>query len=54
MKVEDLLEKWRIICIELEGIPEDIKNWIHSEKDNGVEVITYNLDVGYKSYGLGK
>lgn len=38
---------------ELEGLPEDLKSWINSEKDNGVEVITHNLEVDYKSYSLG-
>jgi len=37
---------------ELEGLPEDLKNWIQQEKDNGVEVITHNLEVDYKSYSL--
>jgi len=43
-----------IFYIDLQGIPEDIKTWIEKEKENGVEVITYDLDVDYKSYSLGR
>ena len=38
---------------ELEGLPEELKTWIQQEKDNGVEVISHNLEVDYKSYSLG-
>jgi hypothetical protein len=39
---------------ELKGLPEDLKNWISEEKNQGTEVLTYPLTVDYKDYSQGK
>jgi len=41
------------MILELEGLPQDLKTWLENQKETGLEVITHNLDVDFKSYSLG-
>lgn len=41
------------MILDLQGLPQDLKTWLEGQKESGLEVVTYDLDVDFKSYSLG-